>query len=83
MFKQGEQAKMDKFIETIPTIIQTHLIIAPNCEEVTKKAKNVEHIICQCEPPAIAPPISQGAEAIPSLYSHIEQSQDQDSASIP
>ena len=29
------------------------------------------------------PPISQGAEAVPSLYSHIAQSQDQDSASIP
>ena len=35
---------MDKFIETMPTIIQTHLIIAPNWEEVTK-AKNLEHII--------------------------------------
>ena len=45
MLKQDEQAKMDKFIETMPTIIQTHLIIAPNLEEVTKKAKNLEHII--------------------------------------
>ena len=40
MLKQDEQAKMDKFIEIMPTIIQTHLIIAPNWEEVTKKAKN-------------------------------------------
>ena len=45
MLKQDEQAKMDKFVETMPTIIQTHLIIAPNWEEVTKKAKNLEHII--------------------------------------
>ena len=45
MLKQDEQAKMDKFIETMPTIIQTHLIIAPNWEEVTKKAKNLEYII--------------------------------------
>ena len=30
MLKQDKQAKMDKFIETMPTIIQTHLIIAPN-----------------------------------------------------
>ena len=30
MLNQDEQAKMDKFIETMPTIIQTHLIIAPN-----------------------------------------------------
>ena len=28
--KQDEHAKMDKFIETMPTIIQTHPIIAPN-----------------------------------------------------
>ena len=45
--------------------------------------KNLEHIIRRCEPLAIAPPSSQGAGAVPSLYSHIEQSQDQDSASIP
>ena len=45
MQKQDEQAKMDKFIETMPTIIQNHLIIAPNWEEVTKKAKNLEHVI--------------------------------------
>ena len=32
---------------------------------------------------AIAPPISQGTGAVPSLYSHIEQSQDQDSIRIP
>ena len=83
MLKQDKQAKMDKFIRTMPTIIQTHLIIAPNWEEVTKKAKNLEHIIHQGEPPAITPPISQGTGAIPSLYSHIAQSQDQDSASIP
>ena len=50
---------------------------------ITKKAKNIEHIIQRCEPPAIALPISQGAGAVPSLYSHVAQSQDQDSASIP
>ena len=82
MLKQDKQAKMNKFIETMPTIIQTHLIIAPNWEEVTKKAKNLEHIIQRCELPAIALPISQGAGAVPSLYSHIAQSQDQDSAGL-
>ena len=83
MLKQDEKAKMDKFIETMPTIIQTHLIIAPNWEEVTKKAKNLEHIIHRCEPLAIALLISQDTGAFPGLHSHIEQSQDQDSASIP
>ena len=45
MLKKDEQANMDKFIETLPTITETHLIIAPNWEEVTKKAKSLEHII--------------------------------------
>ena len=45
MLQQDEQAKIEKFIEIMPTIIQTYLIIAPNWEEVIKKAKNLEHII--------------------------------------
>ena len=83
MLKQDKHAKMEKFIETMPTIIQTHLIIEPNWEEVTKKAKNLEHIIQRYDPLATASPIISGADAVPSLYSHITQSQDQDSDSIP
>ena len=83
MLNQDEQATMDKFIETMPTIIQTHLIIMPNWEEVIKKAKNLEHIIQRSEPLAIAPLISQDTEAVHGLYSHIAQSQDQDSTSLP
>ena len=83
MLQQDEHAKIEKFIETMLTIIQTHLIIEPNWAEVTKKAKNLEHIIQRCDPPAIAPPIVQGAGAVPNLYSHITQSQDQDSDTIP
>ena len=49
---------------------------------VAKKAKNLEHIIQRCDPPAIAPPIITGGGAVPSLYSHIAQSQDQDSDRI-
>ena len=45
MLQQDEHAKMEKSIETMPTIIQTHLIIAPNWEDFTRKAKNLEHII--------------------------------------
>ena len=67
MLQQDEHSKMEKFIETMPTIIQTHLIIEPNWAEVTKKAKNLEHIIRCCDPPGIAPPIVQGAGAVPSL----------------
>ena len=39
MLQQDEQAKMEKFIETMPTIIQTHLIIEPNWAEVTIKQR--------------------------------------------
>ena len=80
---QEEEVKMEKFIETMPTIIQTHLIIELNWKMVIKKAKNLEHIIWKCEAPAIAPPSLQGARAVPSLYSHIAQSQDQDSDNVP
>ena len=83
MLGQDEQVTMEKFIETIPTIIQTHLIIEPNWVDVTRKTKNLEHIIQKCEAPAIAPLSLQGAGAVPSLYSHIAQSQDQDSDNIP
>ena len=82
MLGQDEHAKMKKFTETMPTIIQTHLIIEPNWAEATKKAKNLEHIIQKCEAPAIAPPSLQGAGAVPSLYSHMGQLQDQDSDNI-
>ena len=30
MLQQDEQSKMEKFIETMPMITQTHLIIEPN-----------------------------------------------------
>ena len=82
MLKQDKHAKMEKIIETMPTIIQTHLIIEPYLTEVTKKAKNLEHIIQRCDPLATAPPIITGGGAVPGLYSHITQSQDQDSDSI-
>ena len=83
MLQQDKQAKMEIFIETIPTIIQTHLIIEPNWAEVTKQAKNLEHIIQRCNPLAIAPSIIQDAGAVPSLYLHIAQSQDQILDNIP
>ena len=78
-----QTSKNGKFIQTMPTIIQTHLFIEPNWADITKKAKNLEHIIQKCDPPAIASPILQGAGAVPGLYSHIAQSQDQDSDNIP
>ena len=67
----------------MPTSIQMHLIIEPNWAKVTKKAKNLEHIIQRCDPLAIVPPIIQGAGTVPGLYSHIAQSHDQDADNIP
>ena len=83
MLGQDEQGKIKKFIETMPITIQTHLIIEPDWNKVMKKAKNLEHIILKCEAPAIARSSLQGAGAVPSLYSHISQSQDQDTDNIP
>ena len=45
MLQQDKHSKIEKITETMPTIIQTHLIIEPNLAEVTKKANNLEHII--------------------------------------
>ena len=45
MVDQKEEAKMEKFIETMPTIIQTHLIICKDWADVKDKAKSLEHII--------------------------------------
>ena len=83
MLKQDEHIKMEKFMETMPTIIQMQLVFECNWAEVMKKAKNLEHIVQRCDPLATASPFIQGAGAIPSLYSHIAQSQDQDSDNIP
>ena len=65
------------------TIIQTHLITCENWENTTKKAKELEHIIKKCDPPAAAlPTLTQGA-AVPSLYSHITHSNDKEETDIP
>ena len=45
MVDQTEEAKMEKFMETMPTMIQTHLIIYKDWADVKDKAKSLEHII--------------------------------------
>ena len=83
MLGQDKQAKMEKFIETMPMIIQTHLIIEPDWKMVIKQAKDLENIIHKFEAPVIATSSLQGAGAVPGLYSHITQSQDQDADNVP
>ena len=45
MVNQKEEAKKEKFIETMPTMIQKHLIICKDWAEVKDKAKSLKHII--------------------------------------
>ena len=45
MVNQKEEAKMERFIETMPTMIQTRLIICKDWDETKDKAKSLEHII--------------------------------------
>ena len=82
MLGQTEESKRDKFIDTMPTIIQTHLITEKTWQETTDKAKELEHIIRKCDP--LAPTLSTLAKgtAVPSLYSHIAHSDDKDEMDI-
>ena len=45
MVDQKEEAKKEKFIETMPMMIQAHLIICKDWADVNDKAKSLEHII--------------------------------------
>ena len=45
MVDQKEETKKEKFIETRPAMIQTHLIICKDWADVKDKAKSLEHII--------------------------------------
>ena len=42
MVDQKEEAKKERFIETMPTMIQTHLIICKDWGDVKDKAKSLE-----------------------------------------
>ena len=84
MVDQKEEAKMEKFIETMPTMIQTHLIICKDWAETKDTAKSLEHIIQKCDPPTPAMPlVTTGAVVLIYLYSHITHSVDKDEAEIP
>ena len=45
MVDQKEEAKIEKFIETMPTMIQTHLITCKDWAAVKDTVKSLEHII--------------------------------------
>ena len=83
MLGQTAKSKMEKFVDTMHTIIQTHLITCENWENTTKKAKELEHIIRKCDPPAAALPTLTQGTAVASLYSHIAHSNDKEETDIP
>ena len=80
---QKEEAKMEKFIETMPTMIQTHLIICKDWAVVKDKAKFLEHIIQKCDLPTPAMPLVTTVAKVPGLYFHIAHSVDKDEEEIP
>ena len=79
---QKEEAKMEKSIETMPTMIQTHLIICENWADVKDKAKSLEHIR-KCDPPTLVMPLVTTGATVPGLYPHIAHSVDKEEEEIP
>ena len=76
MVDQKEEAKMEKFIETMPTMIQTHLITCKDWAAVKDTAKSLKHIILKCDPPTPAMPMMATSATVLGLYSHIAHSVD-------
>ena len=83
MVDQKEEAKKEKFIETMPTMIQTHLIMCKDWDTVKDTAKSLEHIIMKCDPPTPAMPTMATGATVPGLYSHIAHSMDKEEGDIP
>ena len=78
MVDQKEEAKKEKFIETMPTMIQTHLIMCKYLATVKDTAKSLEHIIMKCDPPTLAMPTMATGATVLGLYSHIAHSVDKE-----
>ena len=83
MVDQKEEAKKEKFIETMPTMIQTHLIMCKDWDMVKDTAKSLEHIIMKCDPPTPAMPTMATGATVLGLYSHIAHSVDKEEGDIP
>ena len=83
MVDQKEEAKKEKFIETMPTMIQTHLIMCKDWATVKDTAKSLEHIIMKCDPPTPAMPMMATCATVPGLYSHVAHLVDKEEGEIP
>ena len=83
MVDQKEEAKKEKLIETMPTMIQTHLITCQDWDTVKDTAKSLEHIIMKYDPPTPAMPMMATGAIVLGLYSHIAHSVDKKEGVIP
>ena len=83
MLDQKEEAKKEKFIETMPTMIQTHLITCKDWAAVKDTAKSLKNIILKCDPPTLATPMMATGATVLGLYSHIAHSVDKEEGEIP
>ena len=83
MLGQTAESKMEKFVDTMLTIIQIHLITCENWKKTTKNAKELEHIIRKCDPPAAALPTLTQGTAVTGLYSQIAHSNNKEEPGIP
>ena len=83
MVDQKEEAKKEEFIETMPTMIQTHLITCKDWDTVKDTAKSLEHIIMKYDPPTLAMPTMATGATVPGLYIHIAHSVDKEEGDIP
>ena len=83
MVDQKEEAEKEKFIETMPTMIQTHLITCKDWATVKDTAKSLEHIIMKCDPPTPAMPMMATGATVLGLYSHIAHLVDKEEGKIP
>ena len=83
MVDQKEEAKKEKFIETMPTMIQTHLITCKDWAAVKDTVKSLKHMILKCDPPTLAMPMMVTGATVPGLYSHIAHLVDKEEGEIP
>ena len=83
LINKMEEAKKEKFIETMPTMIQTHLIMCKDWAAVKDTVKSLKHIILKCDPPTPTMPKMATGATVPGLYSHIAHSVDKEEGEIP
>ena len=83
MVDQKEEAKKETFIETMPAMIQTHLITCKDWATVKDTAKSLEHIIMKYNPPTPAMPMMATGATVLGLYSNIAHSVDKEEGEIP